>query len=566
MEDGLLSLKWNNHKSTFFHILGELRGKQTYTDATLACEGKFFPVHKLVMSTCSDYFGEIFEKTPCKNPVVVLKDIQKADLDALLDYMYIGEVDVRQSDLAGLIKAAECLRIKGLAVPDEDPSKVQKKGLSNVPERREESPPAKRKKRDSGDVGRGRSPPSRPQPSSIPPAVPSQASSSSHSQRTSTQASPVPDQSPRTPSQVPSQPLANVHGSDTRHVDSHRSLSSGVTSPRQDANQHLPSRQQHDQRSTTPGNDQGTTSGSQPESPSKSTDSHIFPVPMIKVEVEDGHEDNTTGSDRHRDGDSRGEDHLDDTSNDFPDYLAQGEIEKEEHDQADSYGAEQIPGPSGLQGAHHILGWGEEGDTGFPHNLFGEDPAAQQQAQRHPVALEGGGGGSAREEVCVEGKEVVEDGVVERGPVTASTVLAGGALAHPLAGSPHLHLRPPLLPPHLHRAPHAPPTQQPQLQQHPHLVSADDSRGGNGGGGGGGGGESGGGTGVYGTGDSAWYATTLGNHLCPVCGYCSSKLSNVKAHLLTHTGEKPYACPLCSYRASKKGNLKRHMFHIHKRE
>ncbi|XP_076059145.1 uncharacterized protein LOC143035883 isoform X28 [Oratosquilla oratoria] len=384
MEDGLLSLKWNNHKSTFFHILGELRGKQTYTDATLACEGKFFPVHKLVMSTCSDYFGEIFEKTPCKNPVVVLKDIQKADLDALLDYMYIGEVDVRQSDLAGLIKAAECLRIKGLAVPDEDPSKVQKKGLSNVPERREESPPAKRKKRDSGDVGRGRSPPSRPQPSSIPPAVPSQASSSSHSQRTSTQASPVPDQSPRTPSQVPSQPLANVHGSDTRHVDSHRSLSSGVTSPRQDANQHLPSRQQHDQRSTTPGNDQGTTSGSQPESPSKSTDSHIFPVPMIKVEVEDGHEDNTTGSDRHRDGDSRGEDHLDDTSNDFPDYLAQGEIEKEEHDQADSYGAEQIPGPSGLQGAHHILGWGEEGDTGFPHNLFGEDPAAQQQAFQLP--------------------------------------------------------------------------------------------------------------------------------------------------------------------------------------
>ncbi|XP_076059139.1 uncharacterized protein LOC143035883 isoform X23 [Oratosquilla oratoria] len=428
MEDGLLSLKWNNHKSTFFHILGELRGKQTYTDATLACEGKFFPVHKLVMSTCSDYFGEIFEKTPCKNPVVVLKDIQKADLDALLDYMYIGEVDVRQSDLAGLIKAAECLRIKGLAVPDEDPSKVQKKGLSNVPERREESPPAKRKKRDSGDVGRGRSPPSRPQPSSIPPAVPSQASSSSHSQRTSTQASPVPDQSPRTPSQVPSQPLANVHGSDTRHVDSHRSLSSGVTSPRQDANQHLPSRQQHDQRSTTPGNDQGTTSGSQPESPSKSTDSHIFPVPMIKVEVEDGHEDNTTGSDRHRDGDSRGEDHLDDTSNDFPDYLAQGEIEKEEHDQADSYGAEQIPGPSGLQGAHHILGWGEEGDTGFPHNLFGEDPAAQQQAASMimaataaAAATAGGGGGGPgpykerqREpkfdcEVCGRGFRQMED-------------------------------------------------------------------------------------------------------------------------------------------------------------
>lgn len=27
MEDGLLSLKWNNHRSTFFHILSEVRGK-----------------------------------------------------------------------------------------------------------------------------------------------------------------------------------------------------------------------------------------------------------------------------------------------------------------------------------------------------------------------------------------------------------------------------------------------------------------------------------------------------------------------------------------------------------
>ncbi|KAA0202852.1 hypothetical protein HAZT_HAZT010936 [Hyalella azteca] len=42
------------------------------------------------------------------------------DLEALLDYMYAGEVEVKHSSLASLIKAAECLCIKGLAVPDGD--------------------------------------------------------------------------------------------------------------------------------------------------------------------------------------------------------------------------------------------------------------------------------------------------------------------------------------------------------------------------------------------------------------------------------------------------------------
>ncbi|XP_050740471.1 uncharacterized protein LOC127010426 isoform X1 [Eriocheir sinensis] len=123
MEAEVLALKWNNHQSIFYHIISGLRTKGNYTDVTLACDGKFYPVHKLVLSTCSEYFSDIFDRTPCKNPVVVLKDIQCQDLEFLLDYMYIGEVNVRQNDLASLIKAAECLRIKGLAVPDDDGSK-----------------------------------------------------------------------------------------------------------------------------------------------------------------------------------------------------------------------------------------------------------------------------------------------------------------------------------------------------------------------------------------------------------------------------------------------------------
>ncbi|XP_037800436.1 longitudinals lacking protein, isoforms H/M/V-like isoform X2 [Penaeus monodon] len=119
--DGLLSLRWNNHRTSFLQVLSSLRNKQTYSDITIACSGRFYDVHKFVLSTCSDYFVEMMEKTPCKHPVIVLKDIRYQELEALLNYMYLGEVNVLQNELAGLIKAAECLRIKGLAVPDESP-------------------------------------------------------------------------------------------------------------------------------------------------------------------------------------------------------------------------------------------------------------------------------------------------------------------------------------------------------------------------------------------------------------------------------------------------------------
>ncbi|XP_045582826.1 protein abrupt isoform X6 [Procambarus clarkii] len=121
MAEGMLSLSWNNHSATFCQTLASLRAKERYTDVTVTCEGKFYPVHKLVLSTCSEYFENMFEHTPCKHPVIVLRDVQCDELEALLSYMYAGVVSVAQTDLPRLIKVAELLKIKGLAVPDEPP-------------------------------------------------------------------------------------------------------------------------------------------------------------------------------------------------------------------------------------------------------------------------------------------------------------------------------------------------------------------------------------------------------------------------------------------------------------
>jgi len=118
--DSMLALKWSNHSAAFHKTLSDLHTQEKYADVTIACENRYFKVHKMVLSSCSHYFDEIFEQTTCKHPVIVLKDIRAEDVETLISYMYIGEANVAEERLQELMKAADCLQIRGLSVPDDD--------------------------------------------------------------------------------------------------------------------------------------------------------------------------------------------------------------------------------------------------------------------------------------------------------------------------------------------------------------------------------------------------------------------------------------------------------------
>lgn len=53
--------------------------------------------------------------------------------------------------------------------------------------------------------------------------------------------------------------------------------------------------------------------------------------------------------------------------------------------------------------------------------------------------------------------------------------------------------------------------------------------------------------------------TILKKHHCQYCQYETYYSTNLKQHMLTHTGERPFACSLCSYRCNVKANLRRHL-------
>ncbi|XP_047479922.1 uncharacterized protein LOC125032708 isoform X2 [Penaeus chinensis] len=127
MEAERFLLKWNNHQSNLVTVFDQLYEQEAFTDVTLACDGRTFAAHKVILSACSPYFQALFLGNPCKHPIIFMRDVRAGDLEALLSFMYRGEINVHQQDLASFLKTAESLQIKGLSDSSErhkDTSKI----------------------------------------------------------------------------------------------------------------------------------------------------------------------------------------------------------------------------------------------------------------------------------------------------------------------------------------------------------------------------------------------------------------------------------------------------------
>ncbi|XP_039750425.1 protein tramtrack, beta isoform isoform X23 [Pararge aegeria] len=112
--DEQFSLCWNNFHANMSAGFHGLLSRGDLVDVTLAAEGRLLQAHKLVLSVCSPYFQEMFKMNPTHHPIVFLKDVSHSALRDLLQFMYQGEVNVKQEELASFISTAEQLQVKGL--------------------------------------------------------------------------------------------------------------------------------------------------------------------------------------------------------------------------------------------------------------------------------------------------------------------------------------------------------------------------------------------------------------------------------------------------------------------
>ncbi|XP_026758172.1 uncharacterized protein LOC113517629 isoform X2 [Galleria mellonella] len=112
--DQQFCLRWNNFQANITSQFEALRDDEDFVDVTLACEGHRLEAHKVVLSACSPYFKELFKNNPCPHPIIFMRDCEVSHVRALLQFMYVGQVNIAQAQLSAFLRTADALQIRGL--------------------------------------------------------------------------------------------------------------------------------------------------------------------------------------------------------------------------------------------------------------------------------------------------------------------------------------------------------------------------------------------------------------------------------------------------------------------
>jgi len=141
-------LRWNDFESNISDAFKDLREQKDFFDVTLACDDSQIEAHKVILSACSPFFRNILRRNPHQHPLLYIKGVKYKELVAVLNFMYMGEVNVVQEELNSFLVVAEELRVKGLTQnnsPNEPSHKPNNSQEHHRPIDKPRAPPEKAK-------------------------------------------------------------------------------------------------------------------------------------------------------------------------------------------------------------------------------------------------------------------------------------------------------------------------------------------------------------------------------------------------------------------------------------
>ena len=151
-EDDHLFICWNNFQVSIKSTFQELREEKEFMDVTLSCDGEQIKAHKVILSACSITFRNLLKKNPSQNPVIdllvrisvnhilkniliyyfIVQDVDPRDMNSILDFIYLGQVNIKQENLTSFIALAEKLRVRGLCQNNNSPEPAIKRSRPSL--------------------------------------------------------------------------------------------------------------------------------------------------------------------------------------------------------------------------------------------------------------------------------------------------------------------------------------------------------------------------------------------------------------------------------------------------
>jgi hypothetical protein len=124
-------LKWNDFETNISLAFRDLRDNKDFFNVTLCCDDDSqVDAHKTILSACSPFFRSVLKRNPHQHPLLYLKGVKYKEMVAILDFMYMGEVNVAQDELNSFLAVAEDLRVKGLTQGNSESSNSKTKSES----------------------------------------------------------------------------------------------------------------------------------------------------------------------------------------------------------------------------------------------------------------------------------------------------------------------------------------------------------------------------------------------------------------------------------------------------
>ena len=120
VSSGKFSLKWSDFQQKVSQSFKNLRNESGLYDVTLVSDDhQPVSAHKVVLSSCSDFFKKIFQHNTHSHPMIYLDNLKVEDLNLMLDYIYHGEVQIYHHHLDKFLNLATKYKLEGL-LPDQN--------------------------------------------------------------------------------------------------------------------------------------------------------------------------------------------------------------------------------------------------------------------------------------------------------------------------------------------------------------------------------------------------------------------------------------------------------------